>query len=86
LRWGQVDWLTHRITVHRRKGSISGIAHPLLPDEMRRLKGLRREQPEGSPDIFVGERGPVTVAWFQRMLRRVGDDAGLPAVKELLSF
>jgi len=80
LRWSQCDWAAHRITIMRRKGSISGVQHPLLPDETRALRALQREQPEGSQWIFLGERGPVSVAWFQRMLDRVGEAAGLPAV------
>jgi len=80
LRWSQFDWATHRVTIQRRKGSISGVAHPILADEVRGLKALQREQPAGSQFIFMGERGPVSVAWFQRMLRRVGAEAGLPLV------
>jgi site-specific recombinase XerD len=41
---------------------------------------LQREQPAGSQFVFMGERGPVSVAWFQRMLRRVGTEAGVPLV------
>ena len=78
LRWTQFDWATHRVTIQRRKGSISGVAHPVLPDEVRGLKALQREQPAGSQFVFIGERGPVTTAWFQRLLQRVGAEAGLP--------
>jgi integrase len=80
LRWAQFDWATHRITIQRRKGSISGVAHPILADEVRGLKALQREQPAGSQYVFMGERGPVSVAWFQRMVRRVGEECGLPHV------
>ena len=80
LRWAQIDWATHRLTVQRRKGSISGVAHPILADETRGLKALQREQPAGAQFVFMGERGPVSVAWFQRMLQRVGSEAGLPNV------
>ena len=65
LRWSQIDWATHRLTVQRRKGSISGVAHPILPDETRGLRAVQREQPTGSQFVFMGERGPVSVAWFQ---------------------
>jgi len=41
---------------------------------------IQREQPVGTSYIFQGERGAVTVAWFQRMLRRVGEECGLPLV------
>jgi type 1 fimbriae regulatory protein FimB/type 1 fimbriae regulatory protein FimE len=80
LRWAQIDWATHRLTVQRRKGSISGVAHSILADETRGLKALQREQPAGAQFVFMGERGPVSVAWFQRMLQRVGSEARLPNV------
>jgi len=80
LRWCQIDWATHRLTVQRRKGSISGVAHPILPDETRGLKVLQREQPAGAQYVFIGERGPVSVGWFQTMLRRTGAECGLPLV------
>jgi type 1 fimbriae regulatory protein FimB/type 1 fimbriae regulatory protein FimE len=82
LRWSQIAWEgTPRLTVQRRKGSISGVAHALDKAEVRALKQLQGEQPVGSSSyIFEGERGPVSVAWFQRLLRRVGLEAGLPLV------
>jgi integrase len=81
LRWAQISWAgTPRLTVVRRKGSISGIAHALDKTEVRALKQLQSEQGAGASYIFQGERGPVSVAWFQRMLRRVGEDCGLPLV------
>src|ERR1700761_1368751 len=80
LRWAQIDWATHRLVVQRRKGSISGMAHPILADETRGLKALQRELPAGAQFVFIGERGPVSVAWFQRMLQRVGSEAGLANV------
>ena len=80
LRWAQIDWATHRLTVQPRKGSISGVAHSILADETRGLKALQREQPAGAQFVFMGERGPVSVAWFQRMLQRVGSEARLPNV------
>lgn len=80
LRWAQIDWAAHRLTVQRRKGSISGVAHPILADETRGRKALQREQPAGAQFVFTGERGPVSVAWFQRILQRVGAEAGLPNV------
>lgn len=51
-----------------------------LADETRGLKALQREQPAGAQFVFMGERGPVSVAWFQRMLQRVGSEARLPNV------
>jgi integrase len=81
LRWSQISWEgTPRLTVQRCKGSMSGVAQALGKDEVRPLRQLQREQPVGTSYIFQGERGAVTVAWFQRMLRRVGEECGLSLV------
>jgi len=81
LRWAQIAWEgTPRLTVQRRKGSISGIAQTLDKDEVRWLRQIQREQPAGTTYIFQGERGAVAVDWFRRMLRRVGAECGLPLV------
>jgi integrase len=79
LRWSQIDFTTARLTVHRAKGS-TGSTHPILGDELRELRKIQRYQPAGSQFIFMGERGPVSVAWFQRMIKRVGAECGLPLV------
>jgi integrase len=80
LRWAQVDFTTARLTVHRAKGS-TGSTHPILGDELRELRKLQREQPAGSQFIFNNERSvPMSVAGFQRMLKRVGAECGLPLV------
>jgi len=80
LRWSQVDFTTARLTVHRAKGS-GGSTHPILGDELRELRKIQREQPAGSQFIFNNERGvPMSVAGFQRMLKRVGAECGLPLV------
>src|SRR5262249_1963890 len=57
LGWSQVDFTTARLTVHRAKGSAAS-THPILGDELRELRKIQRDQPTGSPFIFVGERGP----------------------------
>ena len=86
LCWSQISWDgTARLTVKRRKGSISGMAHPLQEDELRPLRRLQKEQLSGTQFIFMGEprngvSTRVSIAWFQRMLRRVGVQAGLPLV------
>jgi type 1 fimbriae regulatory protein FimB/type 1 fimbriae regulatory protein FimE len=81
LRWSQIAWEgTARLTVERRKGSVSGVAQALDKDEVRGLRQLQREQPAGTTHIFQGERGAFDVDWFRRMLRRVGVECGLPLV------
>jgi type 1 fimbriae regulatory protein FimB/type 1 fimbriae regulatory protein FimE len=77
LRWSQVDFGSQRLTVHRIKGS-SGATHPITGDELRELRKLGRSQEAGTRFVFMTERGaPVSVAWFQRMLSRVGAECGL---------
>ncbi len=40
--------------------------------------GVQRENPPG-PHVFVSERGgPVTTAWFRKMMARLGERAGMP--------
>src|SRR5215471_10114835 len=83
LRWSQISWGgTPRLTVQRLKGSISGVAHPLGKDEVVPLRKIQRDQPPGTPYIFISERdgAPVSVAWFQKMLKRTGAECGLRLV------
>jgi integrase len=82
LRWPMINWTgTPRLTVVRCKGSISEIAHRLLEDEVRPLRKMQRAAFDPKHGhIFTGERGPVSVAWFQRMIRRTGEACGLPLV------
>jgi integrase len=80
LRWGQISWEgAPRLTVQRIKGSISGVAHPLGKDEVTALRKIQRTQPIGTLHIFTSERdnAPVSVAWFQKMLKRTGAECGL---------
>jgi type 1 fimbriae regulatory protein FimB/type 1 fimbriae regulatory protein FimE len=80
LKWSQVDFATQRLTVHRLKGSLDA-THPIEGDELRELRKLARTQETGTRFLFMTERGaPVSVAWFQRMLSRVGVECGLPLV------
>jgi integrase len=82
MRWSHINWSsTPRLTVVRRKGSISEIAHRLDEDEVRPLRKMQRAAADPvRGHIFTGERGPVSVAWFQRMLKRTGAECGLPLV------
>ena len=52
--------------------------HPLTGKEIRALRQLRRENLQ-SRYVFNTERGgPVTRAWFLKMVRRTGESAKLP--------
>jgi type 1 fimbriae regulatory protein FimB/type 1 fimbriae regulatory protein FimE len=76
LRWDQIDFATATLHVRRvKQGSPS--THPILGDELRRLRRLQREEQPKSPFVFTSERGaPFTTAGFARMIERTGTEAG----------
>jgi type 1 fimbriae regulatory protein FimB/type 1 fimbriae regulatory protein FimE len=66
-----------RIHVRRAKNGVDS-THPLTGKEIRALRHLRRENLQ-SRFVFNTERGgPVTRAWFLKMVRRTGELAKLP--------
>jgi integrase len=66
-----------RATLHvRRVKKGTPATHPVLGDELRALRRLRREQEPKSPFVFTSERGaPFTTAGFARMVERAGSAA-----------
>jgi integrase len=75
LYWDQVDFQTATLHVRRtKKGSPS--AHPIIGDELRALRRLKREQKPRSAFVFTSERGaPFSTAGFARMVERAGIEA-----------
>src|SRR5260370_30953845 len=66
-----------RIHVRRAKNGVDS-THPLTGKEIRALRQLRRENLQ-SRYVFNTERGgPVTRAWFLKMVCRTGELAKLP--------
>jgi integrase len=79
LRWDDVDFTTGKLHVRRAKGGMTSV-HPLGGKELRALRKLQRETPEGARTVhvFVSERlAPLSVAGYQRMVARAGEAAGL---------
>ena len=63
LRWDQVDLRAGLIHVSRKKNGVPP-THPLNGDEVRALRQLRRDWPDGR-QVFVTERGaPFTRSGF----------------------
>ena len=78
LRWDQVDFRSGSLHVRRVKQGTPS-THPIMGDELRALRKLKREQPDKSPFVFTSERGaPFTTAGFARMIERTGEAAKLP--------
>jgi len=77
LQWDQIDFVQKTIRITRVKNG-TGATHYLSNSELRALRRLQRENTPG-PHVFVSERGgPVTTAWFRKMMARLGDRALMP--------
>ena len=77
LRWDQVDFGTATLHVRRVKQGTPS-THPILGDELRALRRLKREQQPKSSFVFTSERGaPFSTAGFARMVERAGAEAKL---------
>ena len=74
LRWDQVDLAGGLLLVTRLKHGVSS-THPLQGWELRALRALKREAGDAR-FVFMGERGPLTRAWLQRLVERAGIAAG----------
>ena len=76
LQWSDVEFETGTLHLRRAKGG-SVTTHPLLGDELRALRVLKREAK--SPFIFVSERGaPFSTAGLAKLIERAGIEAKLP--------
>lgn len=74
LRWQNIDFTGHNISVTRAKGSKDGM-HPIQGETMRGLKRYQRETERSSGFIFESERGgPVSVDGFRRMFSRLSKE------------
>jgi type 1 fimbriae regulatory protein FimE len=80
LRWDDIDFRTGKLHVRRVKGGTASV-HPLGGKELRALRRLQRETPDGARTVhvFVSERlAPLSVAGYQRMVARAGLVARFP--------
>jgi integrase len=76
LQWSDVEFETGNLHLRRAKGGTTA-THPLLGDELRALRVLKREAK--SPFIFVSERGaPFSVSGLAKMIERAGVEAKIP--------
>jgi integrase len=76
LQWSDVEFETATLHLRRAKGGTTA-THPLLGDELRALRALRREAK--SPFVFVSERNaPFSVGGFAKLIERAGVEANLP--------
>ena len=73
LQWSEVEFESDTLHVRRAKGGATG-THPLLGDEKRALRALKRQAK--STWVFETERGgPFTTAGFASLVKRAGVEA-----------
>jgi integrase len=76
LQWSDVEFEAATLHLRRAKGGTTA-THPLLGDELRALRALKREAK--SPFVFVSERNaPFSVSGFAKLVERAGVEAKLP--------
>ena len=65
------------MAIARAKNGVGGV-HPLTGRELRMLRKLKREQPEGCEFLFMSERGaPMAPAAAQKVVKQAGARAGI---------
>jgi site-specific recombinase XerD len=75
------DLRTGRLTVHRLKGSLSGV-YPMQPDTHKLLKAYLRSRKDVSPYLFVSNRQvPISRYALWHRMQHYGAAAGLPPEK-----
>jgi type 1 fimbriae regulatory protein FimB/type 1 fimbriae regulatory protein FimE len=75
LRWDMIDLQQGTLSVSRLKNGRDTV-HPLRGPEIRGLRRLKRDYPDG-PYVFVTERkGPLTTATVRKIVARAGETAG----------
>jgi len=76
LQWSDVEFASGTLHLRRAKGGQTS-THPLVGDELRALRALKRDAE--SPFVFVSERGaPFTVSGLQKLVERAGIAAKMP--------
>jgi integrase len=81
LQRTDVDLKQGRITIHRLKGSLSGI-YPLQPDVIKLLRSYLRTRTDASPYLFISNRGvPIDRRTLWCAMQTYGKKAGLPPEK-----
>jgi integrase len=76
LQWSDVEFESGTLHLRRAKAGAPA-THPLLGDELRALRTLKREAQ--SPFIFVSERGaPFSTSGLAKLVQRAGVEAKLP--------
>lgn len=77
LQWHDIAWTTAHMHVRRVKGGKSS-THPIIGDELRALRALKRENAVDESFVFLSEWGvPMSPDAVARIIARAGVIAGL---------
>src|SRR5215510_10684917 len=78
LQRADVDAKQGRISIHRLKGSISGM-YPMQPDVLKAIRSYLRTRTDESPYLFVSNRHvPIGRFMLWELMQQYGKVAGLP--------
>jgi type 1 fimbriae regulatory protein FimB len=82
LQRADVDAKQGRISIHRLKGSVSGV-YPMQPDVMKAVRSYLRTREDESPYLFVLNRNmPISRFMLHHLMQTYGKlAAGLPREK-----
>lgn len=81
LQQTDVDFKNSRLSIHRLKGSLSGI-YPMQPDEQKTLKAYLAARADTSPYVFLSKRGtPIDRRTLWLLIQTYGKTAALPSHK-----
>jgi site-specific recombinase XerD len=82
LQREDLDLKQGRVTIHRLKGSLSGV-YPMQPDMVKLLRSYLRERTDSSPYLFVSNRKvPINRCTLWHLMQRYGTLANLPKAKQ----
>src|SRR5262245_46205601 len=81
LQRADVDAKQGRISIHRLKGSISGM-YPMQPDVLKAIRSYLRTRADESPYLFLSKRQvPISRYMLHHLMQTYGAVAGLPVEK-----
>jgi len=81
LQRADVDAKQGRISIHRLKGSISGV-YPMQPDVLKAIRSYLRTRADESPYLFLSNRNvPISRYTLHYLMQTYGEVAGLPVEK-----
>jgi site-specific recombinase XerD len=81
LSRSDADLRTGRMTVHRLKGSLSGV-YPMQPDTQKLLKAYLKSREDVSPYLFMSNRqAPISRYTLWHLMQTYGEAANLPPEK-----